>query len=221
MNWLTPCTQVDIPSVDVVAIDQRGIAEPNEAPLEIRDSGSPLVAVEGRLQVFPTYQRLAIPAYPDPMRLRADLVGRLERAERRLPARFRLVVLDGWRPRIFQRHLIDFYEGAAAGYVAAVDGPAVPPHTTGGAVDLTLSYLGVNLGLGTDFDDFVPEAALLHYEESAAGSPAGVLRRLLSNVLQGEGMAGYAPEWWHWSWGDQNWASAYEREYAVYGECLI
>ena len=82
----------------------------------------------------------------------------------------------------------------------------VPPHTTGGAVDLTRGWRGAVLGLGTDFDAFLPDSAPAALE-GEAGSIARDLRRLLASLLHAEGMTVIGSEWWHWSYGDQYWAA--------------
>jgi D-alanyl-D-alanine dipeptidase len=32
----------------------------------------------------------------------------------------------------------------------------------------------------------------------------------LARVLRETGLAHYDPEWWHWSYGDEEWARAYD-----------
>jgi D-alanyl-D-alanine dipeptidase len=85
--------------------------------------------------------------------LRRGLVGRLSRARSCLPTGFDLLVLDGWRSIELQRELIDHYRRVThsdvQGFVADPGDDDDPPHTTGGAVDLTLSWQGLGLALGT------------------------------------------------------------------------
>ena len=156
------------------------------------------------------------------MRLREGVVGRLVAAADALPVGFDLVVLDGWRPRSFQLELHSYYrkEFGVAGYVADPDpqSTAVPPHVTGGAVDLTLRWRGAPLGLGSDFDEFSPAAAFAPAEPTAISERARNLRALLARVLRVEGFEPYPWEWWHWSYGDQLWAENGAHPHAVYGE---
>ena len=79
------------------------------------------------------------------------------------------------------------------------------PHTTGGAVDLTLGWDGKALAMGTDYDAFEEEAALDFYEDGA-DQRLLTLRRILFNAMTGAGFAPYWTEWWHWSFGDDKWA---------------
>lgn len=143
------------------------------------------------------------------LRLRRSVVDRLREAERGLPRGFALVVLDAWRSIAEQTRLVDYYQrtGPVDGFVARVDGSQMrPPHTTGGAVDLTLSWRTLPLALGTDFDNFSDEASLTAFE-----STDGVVRRLrrvLTRVMASNDFTPYPKEWWHWSYGDDVWAAA-------------
>lgn len=142
--------------------------------------------------------------------LRAEAAGRLCQAAEALPVGFGLAVLDAWRPLALQREVYDAaYRDASlpAGYVAEPsDDPASPPaHLTGGTVDVTLTWRGAPLALGTAFDEFTPAAAATWFEER----PGRVreLRRLLFGVMSGEGFAVDAQEWWHFEYGTVRWAA--------------
>ena len=151
-------------------------------------------------------------------RVRVGLMERLIEADGMLPDGFGLLVLDGWRSLQHQQHLLDYYGSNASdrGFVASIKPEgARPPHTTGGAVDLTLTWQGAALGLGTDYDAF-GEAARLGAFEDGRDSVVRRLRRLLAGVMAAVGTVCYGPEWWHWSFGDDVWAAAVG-ETAVYG----
>jgi len=175
----------------------------------------PLVAVEG-VSVYDAYAHLGLlPARS--LKLRSGALDRLRQARALLPDGFDLVVLDAWRTPDEQRALLAHYSalGPTEGFVASLDPDAIrPPHTTGGAVDLTLGWKGQALALGTDFDSF-SDAAHLHAFEHRDGQVRR-LRRLLAAVLEDSGFAGYELEWWHWAYGDDIWAAAFERA-AIYG----
>ncbi len=150
-------------------------------------------------------------------RLRSGVISRLTEAEALFPNGFTLIVLDGWRCLREQQRVLKYYGSQAGelGFVAPVDPKgARPPHTTGGAVDLTLCWHGVALGLGTDYDAFV-EASRLETFEDGSDELVRRLRRLLANVLDSCGMVCYSSEWWHWSYGDDVWAAASGRD-AIY-----
>lgn len=166
----------------------------------------PLVEITG----VPTIDAYAILGIlpPRPARVRSGVHDRLIAARAALPSGFDLVVLDGWRTIGDQSALVDHYakEGPTDGWVADPTADARPPHMTGGTVDLTLSYDGVALALGSDFDAFDDTAHLAALEGS--DHPARNLRRLLGAVLATQGFVGYALEWWHWSHGDDTWSAA-------------
>ena len=117
-----------------------------------------------------------------------------------------IIVLDGYRTLAEQQALIDHYR-APSEFVASTSPDAMrPPHTTGAAVDLTLSWHGDPLAIGTDYDSFEPEAALEAFE-SGPDNVIRRLRRLLGITMMWAGFARYSPEWWHWSYGDDVWAA--------------
>lgn len=223
MKWLIDCDALAVPLPS--GLTALRAPEPTPPDVPIRENGEPLVPVAGVLKTHPVYSWLGFEHGPGPMRLRQGVLERLLCASRRLPADFEIVVIDAHRTRAFQAELLAYYRNAAqtplAGFVSDPwsDTP-VPPHTTGGAVDLTLSWRGAVLGLGTDFDAFLPGAALAALEDHVV-SPARELRRLLASVLHAEGMSVLGSEWWHWSYGDQYWAGQTGAANAVYAEVVL
>lgn len=172
-----------------------------------KSSMEPLVAIRG-IPVLDSYSVLGIlPARTQ--RLRLGALERLLQARSLLTPPFGLVVLDGWRSLGEQVSLLEHYAkgGPTDGFVASVDESGIrPPHMTGGAVDLTLSWNRVPLALGSDFDSF-DGAARLHAFEHLPGIVRD-LRRVLASCLLRSGFVPYELEWWHWSFGDDVWASA-------------
>lgn len=134
---------------------------------------------------------------------------------------FGLIVLDAHRELEFQKRLVDFYADPelGAGYVSPVseDEKLVPPHTTGGAVDLTLVHRGKRLALGTDYDSFDKLAAPAALEKRGHDGKARHLRRLLASALGEQDFVPHYLEWWHWSYGDQYWAAEKGFERSIYG----
>jgi len=182
------------------------------AEVSIADDGSPLVALDDVLPCRPLYHLDGWPGAPSTSWARAEVAERLAVAADALPPRFRLVVWDAWRSPVTIRALYDHFYGPGStlppGFLADPDDPSVvPPHLTGGAVDLTLSWDGRALALGTCFDDFSPLAAAAAFEAPGADPLVRDLRRLLHHVLGEAGFVGLAEEWWHVSWGDQAWAA--------------
>jgi D-alanyl-D-alanine dipeptidase len=188
----------------------------------------------------PYWQRIE-GAVPD-LLLRASVADRLARVDERLtPEGLELFLFDAWRPRAVQAHFHDVWmprelrrrnpslEGAALQrevqryWAAPTEDPARPaPHATGGAIDLTLRFIGgQQLWMGSMFDDATELAHRDRFEsvEGVAFSDeeARANRRLLHWVMTEEGFAGHPDEWWHFSWGDQLWAAITGAPAAVYG----
>jgi D-alanyl-D-alanine dipeptidase len=216
--WLSPIPEgLEVPDAPPLALPS-ALGAPGVAVPEIADGGEPLVELPETLARQAVYDEF--PLTPrGPLRLRRGLVDRLVAVDAALPARFSLVILDGWRPLAFQHELLALYRvrhpDLAAGFVADPDVDVLAPHTTGGAVDLTLAFDGVPLALGTDFDAFVAEARLDAFED--VPGPVRDLRRLLARSLTSAGLAPYPQEWWHWSYGEQWWAAAYGEKATRYG----
>lgn len=204
------------------------ISDPRVASIPVEESGEELVDIRGRLRVD---GRLADPegAFA---RLRHGLALRLEDAQSRLPAGYRLLIVEGYRPPATQQQIFDEYSAelratfpkmspeeicvAASRYVAPVE---VAPHTAGAAVDLTLcTDDGDELDMGTPLNA-TPEQSGGACYTAASGLSAEALhhRRLLGAALGGAGLVNYPTEWWHWSYGDRYWALNTGARFALYG----
>jgi zinc D-Ala-D-Ala dipeptidase len=185
---------------------------------EIGETGEDLEPVA--VSTIPWYNSHDWPYSSERLRVRAGVNTRLLAAQQALPPGYALVVLDAWRDSRLQRALFQHYdsEGTPPGYVAA-PGSAIyePPHTTGGAIDVTLSWRGVPLALGTAFDTFDEAAWARALEERPDTEPARSLRRMLTAALVSEGFCPHPMEWWHFSFGDQIWAANSGKDHALYG----
>lgn len=138
--------------------------------------------------------------------VRPEVAERIRRTTEVLPSDLRLGFWEGLRPVTVQRRLwessLSFLktrhpelthlelEFAVEQYVARPDG-VVPPHSTGAAVDVA------------PVDGF-----------GRVLTPADAWGKLavetISRALRESGLANYNPEWWHWSYGDEEWARAYD-----------
>jgi D-alanyl-D-alanine dipeptidase len=186
-----------------------------------------------------------------PFRLRQGAVDRLRRAQSLLRVAepdWRLAIFDAWRPVAVQRFMVAqatadlcrqrgldpegsgpawdaVRQEVAAFWAPPSEDPATPPpHSTGGAVDLTLaSTSGAPLAMGGAIDAIGPISHPLHYADAVAADPEGEAarwhrrRQLLAAVMEQAGFAQHPGEWWHFSWGDQLWAWRTGRSRARYG----
>ncbi len=78
--------------------------------------------------------------------------------------------------------------------------------------------------MGTGFDDFGKEAQTNYYETIPQDqiSPDDLKRRnnrrLLYKIMNSVGFLNYPGEWWHFSYGDQEWAANKKQNAALFGE---
>lgn len=226
MKWLTDCDLLAIPDTELGYVYHPDTVDCDIdfQVVPVVDNGDDLVDVRDRLRTLWVYSWLGFSGLPPAVLLRSGLIERLVSANAALPPGFEIVVLDGWRSRSFQEEVRSYYAGSSgndiAGFVADpnADARSIPPHVTGGAVDLTLCWRGAALGLGSDFDEFSraasADAALTGLISARAHDLRGVLGRALTDVE----LVSYSLEWWHWSYGDQLWASTTGRSHAIYGE---
>lgn len=213
----------------------------------IRECGESLVALSAfapdRLAVDPRYHGAGHPGALPECYVRLTVARRLADAAVRLPAGWRLVIFDAWRPYSVQRRLFDSHlaelrteqrgvpdealREQAARYVAppSVDPTCPSPHATGGAVDLSLlDGRGAPVPMGTSFDAFDARAHTRYFErrleagERLNASEQACLRhrRLLFHALRAVGFTNYPEEWWHFDLGNQFHARI-TGTHAVYG----
>ena len=184
------------------------------------------------------YQSIGAPyGGASPFALRSGAAERLRSAQGRLSKLrpgFRLKVFDGYRPLEVQAFMVELTysqiaveRGFDPGQMAAADQDTVysevfklfarpnpdpdapPPHSTGGAVDLTiLDASGVPLEMGSAIDA-MPPLALPHYFHGRTDPESKRIqanRDLLRDVMVDSGFERLPREWWHFSYGDQGWA---------------
>ncbi len=99
--------------------------------------------------------------------------------------------------------------------------PEVAGHPTGGAVDIALvDSEGVRLDMGSPISDFSRPEVLPTF--SPVVSITQLKNRLiLHDVMIAGGFAPFYGEWWHFSYGDREWAAFYGEERALYGRIHV
>lgn len=165
--------------------------------------------------------------------LRRGVFLKLAEASEKLPSGYRFVVFDGWRSPFLQKNLFHILKEEIAGaypdipeedlksrvcqYVAlpSVGQDSPSPHITGGSVDLSIvNEKGLLLNMGSGFDDtsilsqtaYFEKLAGKHRELSRDENEILRNRRFLFNLMTGVGFTNYSDEWWHYDYGNQNWA---------------
>jgi D-alanyl-D-alanine dipeptidase len=206
------------------------LSDPRVAAVPSADDGDPLVDLRD-LPELRLDGRAADPAGAY-ARLRRGVADRLLAAQRALPAGVRLLLIEGYRPYQAQLGIFTGYRDElrrrhpdwsperlhreTTKFVSPVE---VAPHSTGGAVDLTLcTEDGVELDLGTAVDATPEDCAEACFTDAPSiGATARRHRRILADALGGAGLVNYPTEWWHWSYGDRYWALSTGAPHTRYG----
>jgi D-alanyl-D-alanine dipeptidase len=213
-----------------VTVDVTLIADPRVLAVPVEERGDALVELgeSGSLRLDPRKREVN----PDFRLVREGLVQRLVEARDRLPEGIALLIVEGYRPvslqaRYFEEHCRELQARhpdwtdhlvriVASRYVSPPD--IVPPHSTGGAIDLTLSTDEGELDMGTPVNASPEESQGACYT-SAHGISRGAARSrgLLIATMRVAGFVNYPTEWWHWSYGDRYWAYALGKRIAFFG----
>ena len=193
---------------------------PSDRYIDVKESGETLVEVE-ELNCLNTVKLRGIPGFREKVQVRQSVYRALLNANRNLPEHFALVVIDGYRTLEAQTNMYNLaYKDSelAPGFVADPNSATiVPPHRTGGAVDVTLGYKDHPLSLGTSPGSYRSESNLSALEEIDSLNLDNQLRRLLYWTMIEVGFVGIKEEWWHFSIGDQEWAIQKNLENAIFG----
>ncbi|MBI2454134.1 MAG: M15 family metallopeptidase [Parcubacteria group bacterium] len=213
---------------------RRGIYVPLSLRREIpiKDCGEELVTIENfftsngqKVFLSPVWGKNDIPV----MLLRQSAVEKLSKAAQKIDRGYFFKVTDAYRPVSLQRKLFgqvceevklgsshlseEEIKTKARRFVADPDF-GIPPHSTGGAVDLTLvDEFGNELDMGTKIDALDDRVETL----SSRITPDQMSNRMfLLESMEKEGFVNLASEWWHYSYGDQYWAAFHGKPAAIY-----
>lgn len=212
------------------------INAPEILAIPIQDNGEKLVDL---LEKYPSIAVDLSRSYAQKMSplvslLRGGVAAKLAKAQQHLPKNIVFKVIEGYRPlsvqkTIFEEHKKELakihpdwtekqlYDENAT-FVAPPD--IIPPHSTGGAIDLTLMTAdGKELDMGTVLNELYSEKCFTNSE--LIDKTARANRQILINALEAEGFVNYPAEWWHWSYGDRYWAEAKGKSFAIYGAMRV
>jgi D-alanyl-D-alanine dipeptidase len=205
------------------------VDDPRVLAVPIRECGEPLVDLHGYPLLTTTDHPKARSEARTRLHCRVGVLKRLLCADARLPEGVRLLIVECHRPLELQdayweaqleslRELHpDWPEDKLAEENAKFVAPPeiVPPHSTGGAVDLVLvDAKGEELDMGSSLNEKGPRM-----RTDARGLPpeAKQNRVFLLEAMEGAGFVNYPHEWWHFSYGDRYWAYAKGEPAAIYG----
>ena len=183
--------------------------------------------------VEPYYFNKGFKGFSEDLYVRRGVAERLELAMTYLPYGFTFKVYDAWRPIKVQKSLYNAYvkqlmktkkytkeeaheEAKIFVSVPTLDELYPAVHSTGGAIDLTLAEKKskIELNMGCEFDSF-DKKSYSAYFESATDVEACTNRRLLYNAMISAGFTNLPSEFWHYDYGDSNWAY-YKKQPAKY-----
>lgn len=161
--------------------------------------------------------------------LRKEAFEKLLEAKTYLPEELTFKIWDAYRPIELQLELYNTYkpiiikefklenlepsaqEKIISKYVSIPNDDAL--HASGGAIDLTLAYkdTGEELNMGTSFDSF---SSLTHtdaFENDHSNTKIRDNRRILYNAMTKAGFVNLPTEYWHYDYGNKNWANYYKK----------
>ncbi|HSX42851.1 MAG TPA: M15 family metallopeptidase [Candidatus Saccharimonadales bacterium] len=170
------------------------------------------------------------------LKLRKGVADKLAQIQQSFEGKYRFKIWDGHRPREVQDAIYNAYykklaqenpewDEAELHYATeqfvtkATNRKRIPPHATGGAVDLTLvDEHEEELDMGTEFDFFGPEAAPFYFQDRAFSELIHGNRLILREAMIASGFTPDEDEWWHFDYGDQLWALRADKPEAFYSE---
>lgn len=206
------------------------ISNPKILKIPIKESNEPLVD----LRKFPNFffdNRNKSKTFS---LVRKSVADKLIEAQKNLPPKIHFLIIEGYRPvslqkEYFQEYLKELRESypnwnkkkiyqEAIKYVAPSD--IIPPHTTGGAIDLTLvTNKNKEIDMGTPLNASPDETRKTCFTFARNVSKISKKnRKILINAMSKAGFINYPTEWWHWSYGDRYWAYFKKQKHSFYNK---
>lgn len=161
--------------------------------------------------------------------LRKTVAKMLCQAKKNLPKDMTFIIRDAWRPQYVQEKIWqDFIKrftkkypnwsqtkitNEVRKYVAPAQGNFVSGHMTGGAIDLRLVKNNRKIPM---------ISRKLSYQENAQSIQSKLPnyiqknRQIMFEALEKAGLSNYLKEYWHWSYGDIQWAKRNKKSTAIY-----
>jgi D-alanyl-D-alanine dipeptidase len=191
-----------------------------------KENGERLVHLESSPSIRAEYRRLD--SGIQSVLIRESVLHKLQMIQKQLEPNLELLVVEGYRPLAYQEqyYLKELYAQLKAHptltfhsllekthqFVAL---PSVSGHPSGGAIDLTLTYQGKEVDMGGKIADFKSPELLPTYSPLITKDQLK-WRMLLHDLMIKEGFAPFYGEWWHFSYGDPEWAVFYNQLTSLY-----
>lgn len=200
------------------------------------ENGEPLVTFEENQKSIVCRQRLTGLSNPPKILVRQAVADKLQKVQMKLQKKYpnrQLVVIDGYRhPLVQEEEFLKQFAMLARQYPAMnveeldekthllIALPSVAGHPTGGAVDVTLCEDGHEIDMGGEMGDITRTDLIPTFAQGL--TPIQKENRLLLlNLMSEEGFAPFYGEWWHFSYGDREWAAFYSKPQTLYSPLYI
>jgi len=173
---------------------------------------------------------------PSKILVRQTVAAKLQEVQAKLTQKFpqwQLVVVEGYRhPFVQEREFLHQFAMLSRQYPTMdveeleerahqrVALPSVAGHPTGGAVDVSLADNGQEIDMGCAIADFNRPDALPTFAQGVAKSQHEH-RLLLHGLMLEAGFAPFYGEWWHYSFGDREWAAFYGKSKTIYSPIYV
>lgn len=197
-------------------------------PIPAMDNGEEFVCLDKNVLKTEHRKKDMLGLSGDNIWVRKSVANKLYSVQKEMDDRYRLLVVYGYRsPEIQKKYHLDRYK-IIKGLRPDLDDfdierlvhldiadPRVAGHPTGGAIDLTIWDMAENreVNMGSAISQFGDIA----YTEYPGISAMQKQNRLwLNRILSAVGFAPFMGEWWHFSYGDKEWAFYYKKESAIY-----
>lgn len=212
---------------------------PNQSTLEdLRVDCRPVVLRgDSNLVLDQTYFKMGLKGTSESTLVREAVAKRLEKIIKILNPHFGIFVFDAYRTIETQRSLMgvlfqqisksnpawtsDQVWRQTRTYVFDPDqegGLLVPPHNSGGAIDLALHQRGSLVEFGTGFDSPIISSSTSYFEKDfdpdlgfsrVQWEEIRKNRRILYHSMISMGFTNYADEWWHYNLANFKWCAEF------------
>lgn len=190
--------------------------------VKVKENGESLVALPKKL-IYEPINHDMLPFTGEDVFVRQSVRDKILAADRHLKEKdqnLSLRVAYGYRHPSIQRAYFEAMKEKLATedlekIHQLIAEPSVAGHPTGGAIDATCFYKEKEVDMGGklyDFDhaDKIPTFSPVVTKEQMAN------RMLLHDALVAEKFAPFYGEWWHFCYGDKEWAVLYKERHALY-----
>lgn len=215
------------------------IADPKVIKIPIQDNQESLVDLTKQTAIL-YGNSPEIPNNTNYTFVRKSVYEKLTRASSQLPKGLHFCLYEGYRSIALQQKIFDEqYKNVKTRHpdwplndvfnettklvspVVNKDGSNnIPPHSTGGAIDVYLvNDQGNPLDMGIHPKDWMQdkEGILSLTDSKFISAEAKANRQIMNQRLSEVGFVNYPTEYWHWSYGDRYWAFVKDKPFALYG----